>query len=142
MNIIKVKDFNSMQAITVGLARNGYFVTADSVTDENYKDHWEIKYCEISKIKEHDEKVSKVLTPEEEQLNYIHELIAKGPKNFEESEDEKPLVENEKEVLDPNPAELTPRHSAPNIPNIDHESPDSEPKIMEVRNYTDDYIRD
>ena len=50
MNIIKVKDFDSMQAITVGLARNGYMVTADSVTDENYKDHWEIKYCEFSEI--------------------------------------------------------------------------------------------
>ena len=48
MNIIKVKDFDSMQAITVGLARNGYMVTADSVTDENYKEHWEIKYCEFS----------------------------------------------------------------------------------------------
>ena len=52
MNTIKVKDFDSMQAITVSLARNGYLVTADSVSDENYKDHWEIKYCEFSEIKE------------------------------------------------------------------------------------------
>lgn len=52
MNIIKVKDFDSMQSITVGLARNGYMVTANSVTDENYKEHWEIKYCEFSEIKE------------------------------------------------------------------------------------------
>ena len=52
MNIIKVKDFNSMQAITVGLARNGYMVTADSITDENYKEHWEIKYCEVSEVEE------------------------------------------------------------------------------------------
>ena len=52
MNIIKVKDFDSMQSITVSLARNGYLVTADCITDENYKDHWEIKYCEFSEIKE------------------------------------------------------------------------------------------
>ena len=52
MNTIKVKDFDSMQSITVSLARNGYMVTVDSVTDENYKDHWEIKYCEFSEIKE------------------------------------------------------------------------------------------
>ena len=52
MNIIKVKDFDSMQSITVSLARNGYMVTVDSVTDENYKDHYEIKYCEFSEIKE------------------------------------------------------------------------------------------
>ena len=52
MNIIKVKDFDSMQSITVSLARNGYLVTAESVTDENYKNHWEIKYCEFSEIKE------------------------------------------------------------------------------------------
>lgn len=50
MNTIKVKDFDSMQAITVGLARNGYMVTANSITDENYKDYWEIKYCEFSEI--------------------------------------------------------------------------------------------
>lgn len=52
MNIIKVKDFDSMQSITVSLARNGYLVTANSITDENYKDYWEIKYCEFSEIKE------------------------------------------------------------------------------------------
>ena len=52
MNIIKVKDFDSMQSITVSLARNGYMVTVDSVTDENYKEHWEIKYYEFSEIKE------------------------------------------------------------------------------------------
>ena len=52
MNTIKVKDFDSMQSITVSLARNGYMVTVDSVTDENYKEHWEIKYYEFSEIKE------------------------------------------------------------------------------------------
>ena len=52
MNIIKVKDFDSMQSITVSLARNGYMVTVDSVSDENYKEHWEIKYYEFSEIKE------------------------------------------------------------------------------------------
>ena len=52
MNIIKVKDFDSMQSITVSLARNGYLVTVNSITDENYKDYWEIKYCEFSEIKE------------------------------------------------------------------------------------------
>ena len=52
MNTIKVKDFDSMQSITVSLARNGYLVTANSITDENYKDYWEIKYCEFSEIKE------------------------------------------------------------------------------------------
>lgn len=52
MNIIKVKDYDSMQAITVSLAKNGYLVTADSVTDEHYKEHWEIKYCELSEITE------------------------------------------------------------------------------------------
>ena len=52
MNTIKVKDFDSMQAITVSLARNGYIVTVDSVSDENYKEHWEIKYCKFSEIKE------------------------------------------------------------------------------------------
>ena len=120
MNIIIVKDFDSMQAITVGLARNSYFVTAESKTDENYKDYWEITYCDKSEIKEHDEKVSKELTPEEERLNYIHELIAKGPKVLEESDDENPLVENEKDILDPNPYELVPRHN-PDIPPINHQ---------------------
>ena len=52
MNTIKVKDFDSMQSITVSLARNGYMVTVDSVSDENYKEHYEIKYCEFSEIKE------------------------------------------------------------------------------------------
>ena len=52
MNIIKVKDFDSMQSITVSLARNGYLVTANSITDENYKNHWEIKYCEFSEVEE------------------------------------------------------------------------------------------
>jgi hypothetical protein len=52
MNIIKVKDYDSMQAITVSLAKNGYLVTADSVADEHYKEHWEIKYCEFSEITE------------------------------------------------------------------------------------------
>ena len=52
MNIINVNDYDSMQAITIGLAKNGYFVTTENVTDANYKSHWEIKYCEFSEVKE------------------------------------------------------------------------------------------
>ena len=33
MNIINVNDYDSMQAITISLAKNGYFVTSENVTD-------------------------------------------------------------------------------------------------------------
>ena len=112
MNIIKVKDFDSMQSITVSLARNGYLVTANSITDENYKDYWEIKYCEFSEIKE---------KPIVKDHDYISSMeIHNNTKDVkcESLPDEKPLVENEKEVIDPNPYGLVPRDKIPNIPII------------------------
>lgn len=89
MNIIKVKDFDSMQSITVSLARNGYLVTANSITDENYKDYWEIKYCEFSEIKE------KPIVKDHDYISSmeIHNNI-KDTK-CENLPDEKPLEENE-----------------------------------------------
>lgn len=45
MNIIKVRDVDSCDSITMGLAKNGYYVTSNYITDENYKSSWEIKYC-------------------------------------------------------------------------------------------------
>ena len=114
MNIIKVKDFDSMQAITVSLARNGYLVTADCITDENYKDHWEIKYCEFSEIKE---------KPIVKDHDYISSMEIHNNDNTKGVKckilpDEKPLEENEKEVIDPNPYGLVPRDKTPNIPTI------------------------
>ena len=112
MNIIKVKDFDSMQSITVSLARNGYLVTANSITDENYKDYWEIKYCEFSEIKE---------KPIVKDHDYISSMeIHNNTKDVkcESLPDEKPLVENEKEVTDPNPYGLVPRDKIPDIPII------------------------
>ena len=112
MNIIKVKDFDSMQSITVSLARNGYLVTANSITDENYKDYWEIKYCEFSEIKE---------KPIVKDHDYISSMeIHNNTKDVkcESLPDEKPLVENEKEVIDPNPYGLVPRDKIPDIPII------------------------
>ena len=112
MNIIKVKDFDSMQSITVSLARNGYLVTANSITDENYKDYWEIKYCEFSEIKE---------KPIVKDHDYISSMeIHNNTKDVKCKilPDEKPLVENEKEVIDPNPYGLVPRDKIPNIPII------------------------
>lgn len=112
MNIIKVKDFDSMQSITVGLARNGYLVTANSITDENYKDYWEIKYCEFSEIKE---------KPIVKDHDYISSMeIHNNTKDVkcESLPDEKPLVENEKEAIDPNPYGLVPRDKIPDIPII------------------------
>ena len=112
MNIIKVKDFDSMQSITVSLARNGYLVTANSITDENYKDYWEIKYCEFSEIKE------KPIVKDHDYINF--EEIHNNTKDVkcESLPDEKPLVENEKEVIDPNPYGLVPRDKVPDIPTI------------------------
>ena len=114
MNIIKVKDFDSMQSITVSLARNGYLVTANSITDENYKDYWEIKYCEFSEIKE---------KPIVKDHDYISSMEIHNNDNTKDAKceilpDEKPLVENEKEVIDPNPYGLVPRDKIPNIPII------------------------
>lgn len=143
MNIIKVKDFDSMQAITVGLARNGYMVTADSVTDEHYKEHWEIKYCEFSEInktpidndsdwdgdhissmeihnKANTKGVKCEILPDEKPsvVNEIEVINPHGslPKHIDP--ESKPLVENERDVVDPNPAELTPRYKTPDIPPI------------------------
>lgn len=42
---ILVKDKVSLDAITLGLALNGYFVTTDNITDENYKSYYKISYC-------------------------------------------------------------------------------------------------
>ena len=97
MNIIKVKDFDSMQSITVSLARNGYLVTANSVTDENYKDYWEIKYCEFSEIKE---------KPIVKDHDCIYSMEIHNNDNTKGVKckilpDEKPLVENEKRINDP-----------------------------------------
>ena len=114
MNIIKVKDFDSMQSITVSLARNGYLVTANSITDENYKDYWEIKYCEFSEIKE---------KPIVKDHDYISSMEIYNNDNTKDVKceilpDEKPLVKNEKEEIDLNPYELVPRDKTPNIPTI------------------------
>lgn len=136
MNTIKVKDFDSMQAITVSLARNGYLVTADSVTDENYKDHWEIKYCEFSEIEEKS-------NDNDFDGDYLGsmEICSKGVTCEPLPEDEKPSEENDndppfkpvhfdekgniiknnkKEIL--NNYGLVPRHKdldIPVIPNMD-----------------------
>ena len=112
MNIIKVKDFDSMQSITVSLARNGYLVTANSITDENYKDYWEIKYCEFSEIKE------KPIVKDHDYISSMEIHNNTKDAKCEILPDEKPLVENEKEVIDPNPYGLVPRDKIPNIPII------------------------
>ena len=112
MNIIKVKDFDSMQSITVSLARNGYLVTANSVTDENYKDHWEIKYCEFSEIKE------KPIVKDHE---YIDSMEIHNKDDNDNDPAFKPVLFNEKgniiknEKVDPNPYGLMPRDNTPNI---------------------------
>ena len=97
MNTIKVKDFDSMQSITVSLARNGYMVTVDSVTDENYKDHYEIKYCEFSEIKE---------KPIVKDHDYISSMEIHNNDNTKGVKckilpDEKPSVENDDNDNDP-----------------------------------------
>ena len=114
MNIIKVKDFDSMQAITVSLARNGYMVTANSVTDENYKEHWEIKYCEFSEIKE------KPIVKDHEYIDSmeIHNNDNTKGVKCEILQDEKPLIENEKEIINTNPYGLMPRDNTPDIKSI------------------------
>ena len=123
MNIIKVKDFDSMQSITVSLARNGYLVTAESVTDENYKNHWEIKYCEFSEINKisdvpqilHQD-ASDVIT--DESMTVITSVSGNHNTKDVKCEilsDEKPLVENKKEEIDLNSYGLLPRHNAPDI---------------------------
>lgn len=114
MNTIKVKDFDSMQSITVSLARNGYLVTANSITDENYKDYWEIKYCEFSEIKE------KPIVKDHDYIDSMEIHNNTKEVKYENLPDEKPLVENEKEEIDPNPYGLVPRDKAPDpdIPTI------------------------
>ena len=114
MNIIKVKDFDSMQSITVSLARNGYLVTADCITDENYKDHWEIKYCEFSEMKE------KPIVKDHEYISSmeIHNNNCTKGVNCEILQDEKPLIENEKEIINTNPYGLMPRDNIPDIKSI------------------------
>ena len=114
MNIIKVKDFDSMQSITVSLARNGYLVTADCITDENYKDHWEIKYCEFSEIKE------KPIVKDHEYIDSmeIHNNDNTKGVKCEILQDEKPLIENEKEIINTNPYGLMPRDNIPDIKSI------------------------
>ena len=116
MNIIKVKDFDSMQSITVSLARNGYLVTANSITDENYKDYWEIKYCEFSEMKE------KPIVKDHEYISSmeIHNNNCTKGVNCKILPDEKPLEENEKEkeVIDSNPYGLMPRDNTPDIKSI------------------------
>lgn len=138
MNIIKVKDFDSMQAITVGLARNGYMVTADSVTDENYKDHWEIKYCEFSEMNKipvnngsdwDGDHISSMEIHNKANIKGVKCEVLSDEKpvtpddeetgdDTDSTNDEKPLVENERDVIDPNPYGLVPRHKAPAIPVI------------------------
>ena len=116
MNIIKVKDFDSMQAITVGLARNGYMVTADSVTDEHYKEHWEIKYCEFSEMNKIP--INNGSDWDGDYLGSIeihNKKCTKGVK-CEVLPDEKPSEENEAELVQP--YGLVPRHKDPDIPVI------------------------
>lgn len=139
MNTIKVKDFDSMQSITVSLARNGYMVTVDSVSDENYKEHWEIKYCEFSEIKEkpvnnssnccdedwgllswgsteiHNKDNTKgvkceILPDEKPSVDNDNDPAFK-PVSFDE--EEKPSVDDKEELVQP--YGLAPRHNAPNI---------------------------
>ena len=114
MNTIKVKDFDSMQAITVSLARNGYMVTADCITDENYKEHWEIKYCEFSEIKE------KQIVKDHDYISSmeIHNNDNTKGVKCEILPDEKPSVVNEKEIINTNPYGLMPRDNTPDIKSI------------------------
>jgi hypothetical protein len=119
MNIIKVKDFDSMQAITVGLARNGYMVTADSVTDENYKEHWEIKYCEFSEMNKIPVNNGSDWDGDHISSMEIHNKAnTKGVKCKILPDENQPLVENEKDKVDPNSVEIIPKYNEPDIPVI------------------------
>lgn len=133
MNIIKVKDFDSMQSITVSLARNGYLVTADCITDENYKDHWEIKYCEFSEMKEKPivkdhEYISSMEIHNNNCTKGVKCKILPDEKPLEENNDNdsdlKPVLFDEKgniiknEKVDPNPYGLMPRDNTPDIKSI------------------------
>ena len=122
MNTIKVKDFDSMQAITVSLARNGYLVTANSITDENYKEHWEIKYCEFSEIKEKPVNNGGNCCDEDcglslDSMEIHNNDNTKGVK-CEILQDEKPLIENEKEIINTNPYGLMPRDNTQDTKSI------------------------
>ena len=124
MNIIKVKDFDSMQSITVSLARNGYLVTANSVTDENYKDYWEIKYCEFSEINR-----IPVNNGSDWDGDYLGSMEIHNKANTkgvkcEILPDEKPSEENEKEEIELNPYVLVPRDKDTDIPINNRDSSD------------------
>lgn len=136
MNTIKVKDFDSMQAITVSLARNGYMVTANSVTDENYKDHWEIKYCEFSEMNKIPVNNGSDWDGDHISSMEIHNKDNTKGVKCEILQDEKPSVVNENdpdfksvlfdekgniiknEKVDPNPYGLMPRDNTPDIKSI------------------------
>lgn len=130
MNIIKVKDFDSMQAITVGLARNGYMVTADSVTDENYKEHWEIKYCEFSEMNKIPVNNGSDWDGDHISSMEIHNKDNTKGVKCEILPDEKPSVENEAELVQP--YGLVQRHKDPDIPVI--------PNIDTSDNITDEQM--
>ena len=135
MNIINVNDYDSMQAITISLAKNGYFVTSENVTDVNYRSHWEIKYCEFSEVEDK-------LTNNDNDLD--RDQFSMEIHNKDCTKDEKPLVENERDILDPNPYELVPRHN-PDIPNIHQDTlknKTEEQKNALVNNDGDGYIND
>ena len=116
---IKVKDYDSMQNITVGLAKNGYYVTTENVTDENYKSHWEIKYCESSEINK---------IPVNNGSDWDGDTIGSMEIHNKDNTkgikctilpDEKPSVENEKEleVSPSNPYGLKPKNN-PDVPPV------------------------
>ena len=140
MNIINVNDYDSMQAITIGLAKNGYFVTTENVTDANYQSHWEIKYCEFSEVEEkltNNDNIGSI------SMEIHNKDNTKGMK-CKILPDEKPLVENEKELLDPNPYELMPRYN-PDILNVHQDISNNkteEQKNALVNNDGDGYIND
>ena len=118
---IKVKDYNSMQDITVGLAKNGYFVTTENVTDENYKDHWEIKYCESSEINKIPVNNGSDWDGDTISSMEIHNKDNTKGVKCEILPDEKPLEENDKDKVNTNPYELVQR----DIPIINRDTSDT-----------------
>jgi hypothetical protein len=137
MNTIKVKDFDSMQAITVSLARNGYLVTADSVTDENYKDHWEIKYCEFSEMNKipvnngsdwDGDRISSMEIHNKDNTKGVKCEVLPDEKPLEENDNDPPfkpiqfdekgmIIKNNKKEIH-NDYGLVPRNKVPDIPVI------------------------
>ena len=144
MNIINVNDYDSMQAITISLAKNGYFVTSENVTDANYRSYWEIKYCEFSEVEEKLINNDNNLNRDQFSMEIHNKDNTKSVK-CKILPDEKPLVENERDILDPNPYELVPRHN-PDIPPINHQdvsdNKTEEQKNALVNNDGDGYIND